>query len=507
MATGFRSAQEASQDSPLQELDITPEFYIDGTDIDHPVGVFNCLIDGVAGQEADWKLRTRPAAHGVIGITGAEVDARGAAMILWEGHLYIIVRNFTAGVPTSASIFMDGTPMTEGALIYDEGDGEFIFEQTVELIPKLVFKTRKRLWYVRADAPAVVIPVPQETFPTYPLDTADGIVYLDQRLYVITPDGEFYESDQNDPTTWTAKALYALMDSSQVEFLAKQRTYVVAFKQRAIEVFYNAASETSGLARYPSAKLDIGLQYPQLFQQLESTQYFVGVSPKGGLSINVYAGLQINDIATPTVIRLLEGADLSRATSFVFKSGGYSYYCINLPDVNLAGGTGGVTLAYQTSSKRWLPWTQTNTDTNTQEMLPWCASIALANGQVQVLSGQSAIYAEFDDSLAFESLADAVPRPIQSDIRLMPIQLPGVMSQVSALNVHMGRYGAVSARVIQDHGELVDLPLQQAAPIIRWPELGTAYVWEITISPRNSINGQLFTLYSAHAVIEATLHG
>lgn len=181
------------------------------------------------------------------------------------------------------------------------------------------------------------------------------MVYLDGLTFVLMSDGRLWNSAVNDVTTWAAlNFLQVRTDADAPKAIQKQLTYIVVFKETSIDVFYNAAKpQGSPLARNDSAKnSSVGLLHTSSLVRINDILIWVSRNSGGRTSISMMERLQVMDIATPNIERLLspltEGAEVY-ATGF--SSGGHDFYLLTYHSV-LASGS----LCYDLTSKAWSTW-------------------------------------------------------------------------------------------------------------------------------------------------------
>lgn len=181
------------------------------------------------------------------------------------------------------------------------------------------------------------------------------MVYLDGLTFVLMSDGRLWNSAVNDVTTWAAlNFLQVRTDADAPKAIQKQLTYIVVFKETSIDVFYNAAKpQGSPLARNDSAKnSSVGLLHTRSLVRINDILIWVSRNSGGRTSISMMDRLQVMDIVTPNIERLLslltEGAEVY-ATGF--SSGGHDFYLLSYNSVVASG-----ILCYDLTSKAWSTW-------------------------------------------------------------------------------------------------------------------------------------------------------
>jgi len=190
-----------------------------------------------------------------------------------------------------------------------------------------------------------------------------GLVQLDGALYVMDYLGYIYESDQNDPTTWNLlNVIQANNNSDLAVCLAKQLSYILAFKQGSVEVFYDAGNTVgSSLARIPEAEIAYGCLFGQTVQSIDNLVLYVTSNQSASSQVILIENLAPKVISTPGVERLLDNiaisatlaTSLSGLQAWTFKHGGHRFYGLTCAFLN-------ITLVYDIDQKLWYLWSDLN---------------------------------------------------------------------------------------------------------------------------------------------------
>ena len=127
--------------------------------------------------------------------------------------------------------------------------------------------------------------------------TLDGYVFLS------TPGGNIYNSNLNDPATWSASNfITAESFGDGLKRIARSGSYIVAFGTDSVEWFYDAANPTgSPLSVYPGATKRVGLLGG--VAAVGDTLYFVGKTPQAAASLYKIEGLKLQQVADFTQSR------------------------------------------------------------------------------------------------------------------------------------------------------------------------------------------------------------
>jgi hypothetical protein len=203
--------------------------------------------------------------------------------------------------------------------------------------------------------------------PNYPAVTVPGSAYLDGTIYVMDLQGRIWgTTNLNDPTAWSATNMVrASSDTDLGIALARQATYVVAFKQWSTEFFYDAgnyAGTSTGSTLLPvqNAKLPVGCSAPETVRSLEDNLFWMGSSRGGAPAIFKLSRLQMTRISTPPVERLLIQSYSAKA--WTTRLNGHSLYVLPLPS--------GPDLVYDDTVGMWYFWSYTYTGFSPTASLP-----------------------------------------------------------------------------------------------------------------------------------------
>ena len=165
--------------------------------------------------------------------------------------------------------------------------------------------------------------------------TVPGSAFLDGTLYVMNQKAQIYGSKNlNNPTVWDALNVITAQDTPGLGVaLAKHLVYVVAFKDKSVEFFYDAgayAGTTTGSPLLPTQqyKLDYGCYSGHSVTDVEGTLYWVGCTQSGQPNVMRLQGLKPERISTPDVERFLLGISGSALNGYWYKSEGHNYYVI-----------------------------------------------------------------------------------------------------------------------------------------------------------------------------------
>jgi len=189
------------------------------------------------------------------------------------------------------------------------------------------------------------------TDPDYPATTVPGIVFLDGYFFVMTPNGEIYNSNLEDPTSWNAlDFITAEMEPDDGVAIFKHLNYIVAFGKSTTEFFYDAANASgSPLARVDNAFMFYGCATGYSVVHMNNTLVWMSQTQQQGKQIAIMNGFAPLIISTPFVERIIAEDDLATVYSFNTKVNGHDFYVLTL-------GTSNITLVYDFTSKLWYQW-------------------------------------------------------------------------------------------------------------------------------------------------------
>lgn len=191
------------------------------------------------------------------------------------------------------------------------------------------------------------MPTPHQPFPVY----LNGYVFL-----IEASSGNIWNSDVDDPTSWTAaEFLQAEISSDYATVLIKAQNYLVALGYNSIEYFWDAGN-TSGspLSRNDSPFRSIG--YVTGLSTIGDTTFFVGQDNKKNLAVYSLTNFKIDRVSNSVVDRTLQTFSSTSNTKgnvnlnqdgFAVSVDGHTFYVIVTPQT---------TWAYDVDEKFWYEW-------------------------------------------------------------------------------------------------------------------------------------------------------
>lgn len=315
------------------------------------------LVNAVVEQQPDGSVHVfrRPAIRFVSNLRSPGADPQKTVGVHIENAFYGFVAIFTASFAAKTELYsvFEGT----GAVIFI-GDLGFAFEADWEMSSN---RATPRQTLITANTFARWTDgTTLTTIAAWPPSAGGAfrigpMVYLDGMTFVLMSDGHLWNSAVNDVTTWAAlNFLQVRTDADAPKAIQKQLTYIIVFKETSIDVFYNAAKpQGSPLARNDSAKnSSVGLLHTRSLVRINDILIWVSRNSGGRTSISMMERLQVMDIATPNIERLLAAlTDIAEVYATGFSSGGHDFYLLSYNSV-LASGI----LCYDLTSKAWATW-------------------------------------------------------------------------------------------------------------------------------------------------------
>ena len=204
---------------------------------------------------------------------------------------------------------------------------------------------------------------------TPPTLVGPGAVELDGTVYVMDTFGAIWGSDINNPINWNPlNVIQANANPDAGMFLARQLTYVIAFKQWSTQVFQDVGNPTgSPLAPVPQSQIPLGMLDNSGFQSIDDTLFWITSNHDISPQIARLDNLTAKVVSTPAVEKILAnyytlvqvfGTPIPRAhpsglISWKFKWGGHRFYGLTIQQLN-------VTLVYDIDQDFWYYWTDQN---------------------------------------------------------------------------------------------------------------------------------------------------
>lgn len=169
-------------------------------------------------------------------------------------------------------------------------------------------------WYIAVGSSQVLVEITDTDFPGYHstggFQLARGGAVLDGTLYVMDTLGTISSCAIEDPTDWNAlDFIEAEVEQDGGVELARHMNHVVAFGQRTIEFFYNAANPTgSPLAVRQDISHEIGAVDHCTTWGDANRLVFVAQSKHGSVGVYMMESFGVNEISPPDLDTFLTSA-------------------------------------------------------------------------------------------------------------------------------------------------------------------------------------------------------
>lgn len=175
----------------------------------------------------------------------------------------------------------------------------------------------------------------------------DGPTTMDGYLFWMNTQGQILHSDLDDATAYNAlNVLTAEAYSDQGIFLTRHMNYIVAFGERSIEFFYDAANASgSVLRRVPGQLSAVGCVSSATVAKQSDVIAFLG-QVGGGRSVFLMEQGRPRVISTPALDRALTSANVGGAKGYIMRINGRLIYGLMLPNESK-------TYWYDFGTQRW----------------------------------------------------------------------------------------------------------------------------------------------------------
>lgn len=215
----------------------------------------------------------------------------------------------------------------------------------------LVFKNTYNAWVLWGNSAV------QITDKDYPSRTVPGVVYLNQRIYVLDPEGIIYGSSLADPLSFSAfNFTEAEYEPDAGVAIAKYLNYVVAFGTKTIQFFYDTGAFLgSPLTPQLNMVQRIGCANGYTVVNAQNTLIFAGIGETGGIGFYTLDNGKATKISTTEIDRLINSSFTFTAAGSAppfaasFSSAGHYFYICTFPADNL-------TLAFDMTEQEWSVW-------------------------------------------------------------------------------------------------------------------------------------------------------
>jgi len=312
-------------------------------------GMTNCIIQ--TDQDSTY-ITQRPSIDIFDSASVAALAARGRGIFYWEleGALYALVDGTLYKGDLGTSLSTSPTAGTKrvyfvevnGVLVMSNPEnGEAFTITTGDVVTEIT----------DTDFPPKQNPV---------VSLADGMVSLDQFMFVMGTNGYIYNSAVGDAATWGAlDFIKAERKPDNGVYIARHHDNVVAMNTSSIEMFYNArnASE-SPLNRREDLSYNIGCSTGESVYEAGDRLFWVGNDTKGALGVWTMQNFEIGKISTATIDSFLTQAIVKENYSALgsgLSAMGRSFYLLTLKTTP-TDITPFITLCWDDKAKTWSEW-------------------------------------------------------------------------------------------------------------------------------------------------------
>jgi len=300
-------------------------------------------------DSGNWYATQRPGINVLESPIGPDVNGRGVYYWNRVGTKYLV----NNGTVYQSSYGGPQMAISSGA------DHVSIFEIGNYLV--IIDQENNEGWTIDSSTSTVISQIVDPNFPpNQGFTLARGGAVLNQKLYVITTDGDIYESNIQDPTTWgVLDFINAEVSPDDGVYLGEHHQHIVAIGAQSLEFFYDAKNPTgSTLAARTDIDFSIGAVQESSFWEESDLIFWVGFTSSGGVGVYSLQNMVPNKISSPSIDSFIGSAitvDKIRLMGSGFQVGGRIYYVLTL--YNLLGDIQPLTtLVYELTSDRWYVW-------------------------------------------------------------------------------------------------------------------------------------------------------
>ena len=248
-----------------------------------------------------------------------------------------------------------------GVPVGDQEGCPFLFETVNSNPPTVVMMGPFNQYLIVPSAPLMVeITASIPTLPpTHFARMAPGVVFLDGTVYMMDVNGNIFGSALNNALSWDPlNVIAANATSDQGVALAKQLSYIIAFKQTTTQVFFNNSNPSPGspLSPVPDSQIPLGCYASYSVKSIDNSLLWVSANETVSPQVVQMDNLVPKIVSTPAVERILQNIMVatqsggSGLVSWVLKIGGHRFYGIRISNLNLC-------LVYDIDQQAWYIWT------------------------------------------------------------------------------------------------------------------------------------------------------
>lgn len=247
----------------------------------------------------------------------------------------IVIRDMVAETNTILTSFF-------GTTTGEVGFTEYLYEDNSTVILATDGVTLKQIAVDNTITEVTDVDLPTPHLP-YP-------IFLDGYLFLVKADtAEIYNSDLNDPTSWTeGNLIVAEMEGDLIIRIAKLNNYLVAFGSFSIEYFWDAGVETGSPLQRNDTPIKIN-GYIGGFARFGNTLMFIGNNSYSQPDVFRLDDFKIKSMGTPIISKYLNSRTDTRTSwkGNVVSVAGRNFYILN---------AGFRTFVYDIETELWTRW-------------------------------------------------------------------------------------------------------------------------------------------------------
>jgi hypothetical protein len=372
------------------------------------INCFPVYYTNPATQSRTFYLMKRP---GFAANSTPQAGSIGNAIMVWSGQ-GTGAKVISAFGATNSSIY-DGTIQlvtNAGDTTAITGKATGITETKVSDTPTLLISSSDNTaWHYQASG--TVTKVTSSGFPGNASKTLAGtFAHLDGYAFIMSTDGDIYNSDLNSVSGWTASnRINASAYPDQGVACIRWRNQIIGFGTQSMEFFHNAGNAAgSVLSRNASQSQKIGLCHANSITSFRDTLFWAGSGPEGGIGFYMLSD-GVKRISTPAIDVKLTLAGASNISCSVYVYAGSTHVFVKAATL---------TMAYCVESDFWYEiagsvplWERSAAVSVGANVVAYGISTTNTSGKVYVLSPSSAVFR--DDGAAYT--ATVITSPVDAN--------------------------------------------------------------------------------------------
>lgn len=191
--------------------------------------------------------------------------------------------------------------------------------------------------------------VTQITDVDYPSNTTRGCAFLDGKFFVMSPNGDVWQSATENAASWSSlEFIGTQIEPDTGVYLGKHNNYLAAFKKYNTEFLYDAGNATGSiLSPVQNAAFKIGGASDASFKEMAGTIVWVGQTRDGfGRGVFRLNGMAPEKISSPQIDKIINADSLDNVYSWSANVGSHMLYGLTLVDSS-------VTLVFDFTTQLW----------------------------------------------------------------------------------------------------------------------------------------------------------